>query len=897
MTERGLKTFARPWLWLVELIGVIVPRRLRADWRQEWEAELRYRETLLAAWDKLERRAKLALLWHSLGAFADALWLQPRRLEDEMFQDLRYGARMLLKKPGFTAIAVLTLALGIGANTAIFTVLDKVLIKMLPVPEPDRLVRVVSRGAQGVNSSFSQPLYADYRDRGGAFVSLAAHCEAPLSLSDGAQTDWVPGLIVSGNYFDVLGVTPALGRTFLPEEDRAWGAHPVIVVSHGLWRRRYGADPRLIGRSVRLNGHNFTVVGVAPPEFTGAVRGSAPDIYVPLMMAKEARPKWVDGIPSRAMSWLSLIGRLKPGVTREQASTALSVAAAEFAKAYSESADPQILLEDGGRGEVEAVRDLNTPLKLLMAAVGLVLLIACANVANLLLARAAGRRREIAVRLAVGAGRFRIVRQLLTESVLLAGLGGALGLLVAVWLANWLTSFSPPGTNFAADALTPQLDWRALGFAATVSMLTGALFGVVPALAASKPDLIPALKDEIVGAGAGRRLTLKSFLVIAQVALSLLVLAGAGLCVRSLWNLMAIDAGFEPSQVVVMSFDLGHNRYSAARGKQFQDELLARTKALPGVEAASFARKVPLGDDGMRRPFDVEGYTPRPGESAVFDFNIVGPDYFRTMKAPIVRGREFTTEDAPGAKEVVVINEAAARAYWPGQDPIGKRLIIPPMGRTPARPLEIVGVATDSKYRRLTEDTQPCLFLPLLQHGRPDLTLHVRAAGDAGANIAAVRKVVYSLDPYLPIFDAKTMEEQKRRSLSAPRLAALLLGGFGALALGLAALGLYGVMSYTVAQRAREIGVRMALGARPLDALTLVMKQGMMLTLAGVAIGLGASFALTRLMKTLLFGVSATDPLTFALIATLLAVVALLACYIPARRATKVDPLVALRHE
>ena len=811
-----------------------------------------------------------------------------------LWQDLRYGARMLMKQPGFTLIAVLTLALGIGANTAIFSVVDKVMVQTLPVSEPERLVRVVGRGEQ--SASFSQPLYADYRDNNDALTGLAAYCETPLNLSDGSQAERAFGLIVSGNYFAVLGVTPALGRTFLPEEDRTWGTHPVAVVSYGLWQRRFGADSKLVGRTIELNGYAFTVVGVAPPEFTGVVRGSAPDIYVPLMMSREAAPKWA-GVAERSMSWLSLIGRLKPGLTRQQAETALSALAAQQAKINPKNTDSAIALEDGSRGETEVLSDLSMPLVLLMLAVGLVLLIACANVANLLLVRAAGRRKEIAVRLAVGASRRRLVRQLLTESVMLSAIGGALGLLIAVWLADWLATFSPPGSSFAEAKLLTQLDRHVLGFAASLSLLTGVFFGLAPALQSSKPDLIPALKDEIASAGSGGRwLTLRNLLVATQVALSCIVLVGAGLCVRSLRNLVAIDAGFDPSKVVVMSVDLALNGYTEARGRQFYSELMERTKALPGVESASLARIVPLGGNGMRIGLEVEGYTPPTGESVIFDFNLAGPDYFKTMKMPLVRGRDFTPQDDAKAKQVVIINETVARTYWAGQDPIGKRLFLgsvfdPQSVEAP----EVIGVVKDSKYRSLTEQVKPAMFLPVSQHYRPDLALHVRTAGNAGATIAAVRKLAQSLDASLPVYGVRTMEEQKRRSLYAPRMAATLLGGFGLLALALAALGLYGVLSYSVAQRTREIGVRLALGAQSIDVFRLVVRQGLALAGVGLLVGIGGALALTRLMRSALYGVSPTDPVSFVVVALLLVLVALLACWLPARRATKVDPMIALR--
>jgi predicted permease len=886
--------------WLVRLFGLFQRKQREREFAEELESHLAFHiEDNLRAGMSPEEARRRALIKLGGVTLTQERYREQRGLPmlETLLQDLRFGLRMLRKNPGFSLVAILTLALGIGANTAIFSVVDKVMVRRLPVSEPERLVRVVGRGEHDM--SFSQPLYADYLNHSEALLGLVAYSETPLNLSDGTRAERAAGLIVSGNYFAVLGVTPALGRTFLPEEDRTWGTHPVAVVSYGLWQRRFGADPKLVGRTISLNGYRFTVVGVAPPEFTGVVRGAAPDVYVPLMMSREAAPQWADGVAAREMSWLSLIGRLKPGVRREQAEAALSALAAQYAKIYPKNTDSAVALEDGRKGETEGVSELSTPLVLLMAAVGLVLLIACANVANLLLARAAGRRKEIAVRLAVGASRGRLVRQLLTESLLLSVIGGALGLLLAIWLANWLTAFSPPDSSFAESGLLTQLDWRVLGFAAVLSLLTGVFFGLAPALQSSKPDLIPTLKDEMAGAGAGRRwLTLRNLLVAAQVALSCLVLVGAGLCVRSLRNLVAIDAGFEPAKVVVLATDLALSGYTEERGRQFYTELLERTKALPGVESASLARIVPLGNRGMRIGLEVEGYTPAPNESIEFDFNLVGPDYFRTMKMPLVRGREFTPQDEAKAKQVVIINEAVARTYWPGQDPIGKRLFLGSVSASQSADTpEVIGVVKDSKYRSLTEQVNPTMFLPVWQHYRPDLALHVRTAGNAGATVEAVRTLAQSLDASLPIYNVRTLEEQKQRSLYAPRLAATLLGGFGLLALALAALGLYGVMSYAVAQRMREIGVRLALGAQSRDVFKLIARQGLTLAGVGLMLGIGSALALTRLMQTALYGVSPTDPLTFTGIALLLTFVASLACWIPARRATTVDPLTALRHE
>jgi macrolide transport system ATP-binding/permease protein len=801
-----------------------------------------------------------------------------------LWQDLRYGLRMLLKNPGFTTIAVLTLSLGIGANTAIFTLLDKMLIRPLPVEQPNQLVTFVE-DASGTPGTFSYPMYAELRDRNDVLSGVVAYHQQPFSLSDGSVTERVIGQIVSGNYFAALGVRPALGRFFLPEEDRTPGTHPVIVISHGLWRRRFGANPAVIGRTISLNALRYTVIGVAPSEFTGTTRGAASDVYTPIMMQAQT-----DLLNNPYANWLMLIGRLKPDVSREQAQAALAALVDGAAKALPEKelGDPvKVVLLEGGRGHMYRVNDLALPLKLLMGVVGFVLLIACANVANLLLARASARRREIAVRLAIGAGRWRVVRQLLTESATLAALGGGGGLLFAQWLTSLLLGFQQQ-TNYVPRALDGSLDERALGFTLGLSLLTGIVFGLAPALVASKPDIVTALKSDTPGLWrAARRSNLRALLVVAQVALSLVVLIGAGLLIKSLRALQAIDPGLEPAKVATASFDLGMNGYNEERGRQFISQLSARVAALPGVEAVSFAAIVAFSDIPWISPATIEGYQPQPNERLAFDYNFVGSNYFQTVGAPILRGREFTAQDTAEAPRVFVVNEATARRYWPGQEAVGKRL----------NRGEVIGVVRNTKEKGLTKDARPAIYAPLLQSYTPDLTLHVRTATPSQTLFAAVRREVQTLDPTLPVYNLRTLAQQKDGSLYTERLAATLLTLFGLLALSLAAVGIYGVLSYAVTERTREMGVRLALGARPRDLLRLVVGQGLTLTLIGLGLGVGASFALTRLIARLLYGVSATDPLTFVVIPLSLMVVALLACWIPARRATRVDPLVALRYE
>ena len=879
----------RPHLRLIALVGLIVPRRLRTDWRQEWEAELRYREALLADWDRLDWRHRLDLLRRSSAAFRDALWLQSRRLEDGMFQDLRFAFRMLLKAPGFALIAVLTLALGIGANTAIFTLLDKLLIRPLPVERPNELVTFV-RDAGGSPAIFSYPQYTDFRERSDLMAGLAAYFQRPFSLTDGAHSERVIAQFVSGNYFSVLGVQPALGRFFLPEEDAPAGTHPVVVISHGLWRRRFAADPAVIGAPLGLNGQRCTVIGVAPSEFTGTTRATMNDVYVPTMMVGRLVPGNAGSLTSRNWGWLSLIGRLKPGVTRDQAQRAFAIMANEGQPATTgkkSSSKNAFVLGDGSRGHTSRVSDLSRPLQLLMGAVGLVLLIACANVANLLLARSSTRQKEIVVRMAIGANRTRIVRQLLTEGTILAVLGGVFGLLIAYWFSGLLPQFQQQ-TNFVPRTLDGSLDGRALAFTAGLSMLAGLAFSMAPALHATKPDFVSALKRDAPAAfGGARWFSLRSLLVVVQVALSLVVLIGAALCAKSLRTLHAIDPGFEPAKVVTASFDLRTNGYDEPRGKQLMANMTGRVAALPGVEAVSFATIVAFSDLFWVAGAAIEDYVPQPGERFAFDFNAVSPEYFRTLGVPLLEGREFTPQDAEGAPPVVIVNEAVARRYWPGQHAVGKR----------TSRGEVVGVVRNTKEKGLTQDPTPTIYLPLLQGYVPELTLHVRSAVDPATLIAGVRREIQSLDATLPVYNLRTLADQKEGSLHTQRLAASVLTLFAALALIVAAVGLYGVLSYAVTERTREMGIRRAHGAQTRDLIKLVVGQGMLLTAVGLSIGVGASFALTRVIQQLLFGVSATDPLTFVVIPLLLAAVALLACWIPARRATRMDAVTALRYE
>jgi predicted permease len=865
---------------------------LRTDWRQEWEAELRNREMLLAEWDNLNWKTKLDLLRRSLGAFRDALLLQPRRLEDEMFQDLRFGVRMLFKNKAVTAVAVLSLSLGIGANTAIFSLVDRLLVRPLPVEEPERLVTF---NKANLHDKFTYSDYADYRDQNEVFDGLVCYAETAMNLNERGQTERVHGLQVSGNYFSVLRVGLALGRGFLPEEERAPDTHPAVALSFGLWQRRFGADPAVVGRDITLNGQDYTVVGVAPAEFTGTIRGVAPDLYVPI------KP-----LNSRNQYWLLLMGRLKPGVSREQAQASMNVLGPQIARLYprpdgSPRVEPPFLLNDGSQGHTYLLHKLSFPLKLLMGIVALVLLIACANVANLLLARARTRRKEIAIRMAIGAGRGRLVRQLLTESLLLAALGGGLGLWLAGPIGKILASFTPPvGRGFSTPvSLEGGLDTRVLAFTFCLSLLAGIIFGLAPALGASRASLVVALKDGAEDGAGLRRFNPRKLLVVAQVALSFVVLIGAGLCVRSLQRLQSIDAGFDPARTLVMSLHPGLSGYDEARGQLFYQQLVERVTGLPGVESASLAQLTPLSDDLLTRSTVIEGYEPQPGEKMSFFYNVVGPRYFETLRTPLVSGRDFTPQDRAGAPQVVIINETLQRRYFPNGDALGKRLIFGAYRGSPIplQHLEIIGVVKDSKYSELTEQTRRMMFLPLAQSYRPEMRLHVRTAQDPIAMVAAIRRETQKLDASLPVYNIKTLEEQKDGSLYTARLAATLMSVFGGLALLLASVGLYGVMAYVVGQRRREIGVRLALGAQRRDVFRLVIKEGMTLVAVGIALGLAGTIAGTRLLTTFLYEVQPTDAATFIGAALLLAAVALLANYLPARRAARTDPMQALRAE
>jgi predicted permease len=818
-----------------------------------------------------------------------------------LLHDIRYGARMLLKSPGFTAVAVLTLALGIGANSAIFSAVGAFILRPLPVEEPGRLVRVFetdpTRRPGDFASNFSWPDYVDYRERTDVFDGLFVHRLEQAALSLGQQNDLVWGELVSGNYFDALRLRPAVGRGFLPDEDRTPGARPVVVISYRLWQHRFASDPAIAGRAVTLNGQPFTVVGVAPREFTGTKFGLGMDFWAPAMMQQQITREslWIE---SRGDHRFEIVGRLKDGVTPAQAEAALTNVARAIAEAHPDDKHKEtrgvVVPEIEGRYE-DAAGTIKLGSAVALGAVGLILLIACANVANLLLARATARRREIGIRLALGASRARVVRQLLTESVLLSTLAGGAGLLLAFWATDLMKSFIPALPYTVVLDFTP--DTRALVFTLAVSLLTGLVFGVAPAWQASRPDIVPVLKNESVALQTGtRRLTLRNALVVAQVALSLVVLVVGGLLVKSFWRAQGLDPGFQTERGLALSVNPGLLGYSEAEGKQFIRQLVERVEALPGVERASVARYLPLGDSSSTTgPVVADGQpAPPPGEGLSVLYNTVSPGHFDTLQTPLVAGRDFNDGDRADGQRVVVINQAMADRLWPNESAVGKILRV---GGPEGRPREVVGVAKTGRYRTLGESPRPAMWLNVNQSYDSSMMLLVRTSGDPREMVKAVRGEVQALDSRLPVYGVRTFREHMTWALWGTRMAATLSLAVGLLALFLAATGLYGVMAYTVSRRTREIGIRMALGAQAGHVLRLVAGQGMALAGIGVALGLAAAFAATRVLSSLLFGVSSTDLATFAVISALLAAVALLACYVPARRATKIDPLEALRYE
>ena len=889
MSEHDKQSWLPFHLWLIKLIGVIVPRRLRADWKQEWEAELRYREALLADWDRLDFRHKLDLLWRSSAAFWDALWLQPQRWEDEMIQDLRYGVRMLLKNPGFTAVVIITLTLGIGANAALFSVVNGVLLNALPFPQSEQLVMLHQSKPNFETGAIPYPNFRDWQKDNQTFSAMAITRPFGFSLTGTGEAERVNARLVSGEIFSVLGVNPALGRNFTSEEDQP-GASPVVIISAALWQRKFAGAPDVLGKSILLDDQHYTIIGVLPADFA-LFRTS--DVFA--LIGQLNAP----ALRNRTAAWsLHGIGRIKPGVTLAQAQADLDRVMQNLVAAYPEA--------NRGNGaklvplKEQLVGNVRLTLLLLLGAVGFVLLIACVNVSNLLLARSTGRAREFAIRAALGAGQWRMLRQLLTESLLLAFFGGVLGLLLAGWGTQAALSVLPTALPRAQEV---GLDSRVLLFTLAVALLTGILSGLAPALKVSQWRLSETLKEGGRGASSGRHRA-QGVLVAVEMALALVLLIGAGLMIRTLSALWNVDPGFRPDHVLTFGLNfppsIGTASPEAAHANML--DLSDRLNAMPGVRAASFSSGAsPLqGEDDLFFWLESE---PKPANTSQMHMALVyrvEPGYLTAMSIPLKQGRFFTHQDHEHSPSVVVIDEVFARQYFPKVDPIGQRINL----GDDRGPLQIVGVVGHVKQWGLDasdgkQSLQAQLYEPLRQlQGSPSsVGVLVRADGATPAMWDAIRRVVQSQNGQNVIFGAQTMNEVMASTLAPQRFSMILLDAFAVVALLLASVGIYGVISYLVGQRTHELGIRLALGAQRRDVLRLVLSHGMKMALGGVALGLVAALGLTRLLDNMLYGVSATDPVTFTVIALLLATVALLACFLPAWRATKVDPVVALRQE
>jgi predicted permease len=833
---------------------------------------------------------------------------------DNLIQDARYGIRRLLKAPGFTVVAVLTLALGIGVNTAIFSLLNQVLLRALPVRQPEQLVILYSPGPrQGHVSSdtndsgesFSYPMYKDLRDHNQVFSGLLARYAVSLNITFQGQTERVSGELVSGNYFDVLGVRPSLGRTLTSDDDLTPGVHTVAVLSHGFWARRFASDPGVLNQTMVINGQVMTIVGVAQSGFAGVQVGQTPDIFIPMTMKAQMTPNW-DGLSDRKDYWMNILGRLDPALSRAQAEEGLKPLYRGLleSEAPSQGSSPQeterfvnrpLVLQEGSQGRQILQADTREPLLMLMGMVGLILLITCANLASLLITRGVARQKEISIRQALGASRVRLVRQLLVESLTLALAGGLVGLLIASWTLAGLLQWVPEGQGLGG--ISAELDQRLLAFNFALSILAGLFFGLLPALKTTRTNLTAALKDQGRNASSGvAHAGLRKGLVVAEVALTVVVLVAAGLFARSLYNLKKTDVGLRTERLLTFSIAPELNGYNPARSIALFGQLQESLAALPGVEAVSAAEISLFSNSDMGSNVTVEGYTPGEGERMDVSRNTIAPGYFSTLGVPLIAGREFTQQDSSQGQKTVIINESMARHYFGDANPLGRRMKFG-AGKGPLD-LEIVGVVKDSKHTNVRSTVKDFVYTPYTQRPKlGEMTFYVRTRQKPETLAATLRQEVAQHDASLPVFSLRTLSEQIDESIFNDRFLALLSAAFGLLAALLAVIGIYGVMSYTVSQRTQEIGIRMALGAQTRDVLKLIVKQGMLLAVIGVGIGITASLALTRLMKSLLYGISATDALTFVSVSVLLALVALVACYVPARRATKVDPMVALRYE
>ncbi|HWQ36040.1 MAG TPA: ABC transporter permease [Blastocatellia bacterium] len=809
-----------------------------------------------------------------------------------LWQDVRYGARMLMKNPGFSLVAIVALALGIGANSAIFSVINAVLLRPLPFAEPERLVSVGNTDLkQGTNEFYlTWPDFADYRAMNQSFQTLAGFDERDVTLTGAGEAARLHGAMVTSDLFPMLGVGPQIGRAFTAEEEKP-GTH-VVLLSHGLWQRRFNADANVVGRAVGINGRSYTVAGVMPAGFAFPLGAEPVELWINAGVDGEG------GAPlmkQRGNHYLEVLGRLKPGVTLAQAQAEIGRIAANLGQQY-----PDTNSAFGGIAVPFYQRvtgDARLALLVLLGAVGCVLLIACANVANLLLARASARRREIAIRAALGAGRGRVVRQLLTESVLLSLCGGVAGMMLALWGTEVLLAMVPKGLPRAAEA---SLDGRVLGFTLLISLLTGMLFGLAPAWQSLRTDLNDTLREGGRG-GDGRGSRVRSALIVSEVAVAFLLLVCAGLLINSFWRLRQVNPGFDPKSVLSFRVSLPGTQYDKPeKVEAFYQQLSSRIQAMPGVVSVSGVNPLPLSGNNAGVGFAIEGQPTEPGRPFPYDtyLRVIRPDYFQTMNIQLVAGRDFSERDKLESTPVVIINESLAKRYFPNQNPLGRR-INPSFGVDGRGVLwrEIVGVVKDVHHASLSEDSDAEVYVAHTQAPWNTITVVARTSINPSSLIQSVRNEVRSLNPDLPVYDIRTLEERISLTVAQPRFQMLLLTIFAGIALLLTAVGLYGVLAYNVAQRTQEIGIRMALGASAGKVRVMVVRQGMTLALAGIGLGLIASFAATRLLASLLYGVTATDPLTFALIGLAMLLIALAACWIPARRATKVDPMIALRYE
>lgn len=807
----------------------------------------------------------------------------------DLWRELCFSFRTLLKTPGFVFIAVVTLALGIGVNSTVFTWLNATLLNPIPGLSHAGNVVAVNRNRA---STLSYLDFQDLRDRTKSFSGMTAFTLWPLNLTGQAKPERVWGTLVTADYFRVLGVSPVLGRGFQASEGVAPGAAPVAVISYRLWQTRFGGDRAILGQTIHLNTHPFTIVGVAPPVFQGSTTGLRADLWVPVTMVTELVPNGREWLARRGTRWLKALGRLRPGIGREQAQAELNGLYAEIGRQYPDShrGENHIRLYPLWRAPSGANAYFSKLLPILAALAGLVLLLTCANLANLLLARGVSRQREMAIRLALGAGRGPLVRQVLMESAVLSLAGGAVALLATLWSATQFQHFAP-----ASDLpiwLSVHVDERVLLATLGISLGTALLFGAIPALRAAGIQPASVLKDEAGSVAGGRRKArLSSALAAAQIALSLMLLVSAGLFIRSFHATRQFNPGFNPRGVLLESYDLGPGGYSPADGIAFDRQVLENVRGLSGVRAACLANWVPLGFGSSSASFAPEGYAPGPHEEVSAGFAKVSPSYFETMRIPLVRGRDFAAADAADSAPVAIINQALAKRYWPGRDAVGKRMKVNGKWTT------IVGVARTTDYYDLNEPPQMFFYLPLFQAYTSNVTLHVRTTGDPRAAAGAVTQAIHRLTADLPVFDISTLEARIGATTFTLRMAGAFVGVFGALALVLAAIGLYGVIAYGTRQRTHEIGIRLAIGAEPGEIGRMVLAQGARLALVGIGIGIAASLGAAQLFRSLLFGVGTSDPMTFLAVTVLLLAVALIACYVPARRATKVDPIIALRHE